>query len=243
MNLPNPNTKITYPMTTVYGGPVTVGRRTGAHLDYTRERLERQHSGCELRIIQSAYNTGVPASAGTHDYDAALDTSITGLDWWTAQRFLRESGWAAWYRYPPAFSSYHIHMVSIGYGSAPVGVYIPGQVDDYYNHRSGLSGHYADNTWHPENIEATVFDYRAWEANLVTPEDLSKIRSMVDDDGDKTRALINKRAVGERARDKAQTDKLAAAIDALPDGDFSKTAVRAVLDNWATDQAGEEETP
>lgn len=153
-----PNDKILWGRT-VTGKPAYMGRRTGAHLDHTIEVLARVHPGAKLHIIQSAYNTGVAASAGTHDKDACLDVYIEGLDWWTSQAFLRKLGWAAWYRYPPSFGR-HIHMISLGYGSAPVGRFVPGQVSDYYNHKTGLVGHKNDPSWHPADISSTVFDYR-----------------------------------------------------------------------------------
>jgi hypothetical protein len=40
-----------------------------------------------------------------------------------------------------------------------VGIYVPGQVTDYYAHRSGLVGSAYDNTWHPDNIKNTIFNY------------------------------------------------------------------------------------
>lgn len=147
---------------TTSGKTARMGRRTAAHVDYTIWRLSLAHPGARLHIIQSAYNTGVAASAGTHDRDGCLDVYIEGLDWWDAQRFLRECGWAAWYRYPPKFGR-HIHMISLGC-TGPLGIYVPGQIADYYNHRTGLAGHAADTSWHPSSIDATVFDYYAWLA-------------------------------------------------------------------------------
>jgi hypothetical protein len=141
--------------------PAIMGRRTAAHLDATIARLRRRHPAARLEVIQSAYNTGVKASAGTHDLDTALDVRIVGLDWWTAQKFLRRNGWAAWYRHQPLFTD-HIHMITLGYGTAPVGIYIPGQVDDYYRHAYGLKGQHDsgdDPSWFPRDIDATIFKF------------------------------------------------------------------------------------
>ena len=138
-------------------------RRTHAHVAWTCERLAAHNPEATLRIIQSCYNTGVNASAGTHDKDAVLDVEIVGMDWWSSQRFLREHGWAAWVRFPPAFT-WHIHMVSLGY-VGPVGIYVPGQVTDYYNHALGLKGGHtpgSDKSWFPDNIDSTIFDYQEW---------------------------------------------------------------------------------
>lgn len=148
--------------TTQAGRTFRASRRTAAHLESTIERLAHEWLTARLVVIQGCYNTGVAASAGTHDFDAVLDVQIVGLDWLAAQAFLRKCGWAAWYRYPPTFSS-HIHMVSLGY-PGQVGIYVPGQVADYYGHRSGLAGHVADNTWHPIDIDSIIFDYPAWVA-------------------------------------------------------------------------------
>lgn len=147
----------------MFGQDCVVGRRTAAHLDWTKERLAEEHPRCRLVIIQSAYNTGVAASAGTHDFDACLDVSIEGMGWWAAQKFLRQCGWAAWYRHPPQFGD-HIHMVSLGC-PCKVGEFVPGQVADYHANpaRNGLAGHDVDNTWHPRDVKASVFDFERWQ--------------------------------------------------------------------------------
>lgn len=161
--------------TSIGGRTFRCTRRTEAHLLWTVERLAADHPDVTLVVIQGAYNIGVAASAGTHDRDAVLDVYLDGLDWWPAQMWLREHGWAAWYRFPPTFSE-HVHMISLGY-PGEVGVYVPGQVRDYYEHKTGLAGHTADTSWHPADIDSTVFDYPAWlEENEMKPEDFDRIR-------------------------------------------------------------------
>jgi hypothetical protein len=158
----DPNTKITWGRTTG-GKTARMGRRTAAHVDYTIWRLSIEHPGATLHIIQSAYNTGVAASAGTHDRDGCLDVYIEGLSWWDAQWFLRKHGWAAWYRFPPAFG-HHLHIISLGC-TGPLGIFVPGQINDYYRHALGLKGQHnsgADHSKFPPNIAATIFDYPAW---------------------------------------------------------------------------------
>jgi hypothetical protein len=158
--VPNPSEVI---YATLGGQTFRATRRTVAHLDWTIQRLAQKHPETSLRVIQPPYNIGVKASAGTHDKDAAFDVEILGLDWWAAQGFLRAHGWAAWVRLPPTFS-WHIHMISLGY-TGPVGVFIPGQVDDYYRRSFGLKGQHdtgLDNTWHPADISQTIFDYPAY---------------------------------------------------------------------------------
>jgi hypothetical protein len=166
---------------TVGGRTFRASRRTWAHLDYTIEQLAQDAPTCSLRVIQGCYNTGVKQSAGTHDYDAVLDVEIVGMGWSNAQGFLRRCGWAAWWRQPPTFSN-HIHMVSLGY-PGQVGVYVPGQVTDYLQHRTGLAGHAADASWFPDDINSTVFDFDQWnEAHMpLNKDDLDKIRAVVVD--------------------------------------------------------------
>jgi len=195
-------------------------RRTAAHLLWTAARLERLHPDARIVVFQGSYNTGVEASAGTHDLDAVLDVQIVGLDWYDAQRFLRECGWAAWVREPPTFT-WHIHMVSLGY-PGDVGVYVPGQVSDYYAHRSGLAGHLPDPTWHPADIDATVFNYPRW----VEQEDE---RDMAEY-GQRILDRLNAIAAAERDRDKRRFDLLMAALASVADDTEADAAtIRARL--------------
>jgi hypothetical protein len=157
--------------------------RTAAHLEWTIGELERRHPDARLRIIQTCYHTGFKPSAGTHDFDGVFDVSISGLTWWAAQRFLRECGWAAWFRHTGSWapeSKWHIHMCSIppGLGNTPtladvlaayhavgirVGDFVPGQIDDYFAHALGLAGQHragADDSWFPDDIAATIFEHQ-----------------------------------------------------------------------------------
>jgi hypothetical protein len=170
-------------ITLIFGGKTfRCSRRTAAHLAWTAARLEQQHPDARIVVIQGCYNQGVPASEGTHDFDAVLDVQIVGLGWDEAQRFLRECGWAAWVRSPPAFP-WHIHMVSIGYPGR-VGIYVPAQVDDYYRHALGLKGQHAsgdDPTWHPADIDSTVFDYPLWlEDQPMNADDKAWLENLID---------------------------------------------------------------
>ena len=148
---------------TIGGKTFRTCRHCAAHLEDTIDRLAKAHPTARLRIIQPSFNTGVSASAGTHDYCSAFDVEIANLGWWDSQRFLRTCGWAAWFRFPPAFPL-HIHKVSIGC-PARVGIYVPGQLDDYRRHALGLKGQHdsgADTSWFPADIASTIFDYPAW---------------------------------------------------------------------------------
>jgi hypothetical protein len=156
--MPDPAEVVTV---TLGGLTFRAGRRTAAHIEHTIERLAAIHPGKWLRIIQGSYNTNVAASVGTHDKDAVLDVAIVGLDWLPAQRFLRNHGWAAWWRRPEQGFANHIHMISLGC-PGPLGAFVPRQIDDYWNHRDGLSGHALDTTFFPKDIGSTIFDYPAW---------------------------------------------------------------------------------
>lgn len=159
---------ITYHEPTIWGRTFRCSRRTGAFLDFLQDMLPER---CNIRIIQGCYNTTVSASAGTHDYDAVLDIYISGMEWRQTQEFVRRWGAAGWWRYPPTFTN-HVHFVVLGYRTR-VGVYVPGQVQDYYNHRNGLAGHASDPSWHPS--PQFVFDYTRYmngEYRHSTPPDL-----------------------------------------------------------------------
>lgn len=141
--------------------------RTCAHQDWMDIRAFRRF-GTGITIIQPPYNTGVPASAGTHDFDACRDWWIPGVGWWTSQRFGRELGEGVWYRHPPLFG-HHMHGFTLPIPEGKVraddfatrvGIFVPGQLVDYYNHAFGLAGQHtpgSDKSWFPKNIDATVF--------------------------------------------------------------------------------------
>lgn len=160
---------------TVAGSTFRACRFCAAHIQDAADR----NPG--LRIIQPPWNVGVTASAGTHDKCACFDVYDVDLDWLGLQRRMRELGWAAWYREAtPGLWGNHVHMVSLGC-PAPKGIYVQGQINDYYDHRTGLAGHAADPTWHPKNIDATVFDYAAWtEEHEMTPDQDAKLTTIAD---------------------------------------------------------------
>lgn len=207
---------------TIGGRTFRTGRRTAAHLLWTIKQLERLHPAARLVVIQPTYNVGVAASAGTHDKDSALDVQIVGLDWWAAQRFLRAHGWAAWVREPPTFG-WHIHMLSLGC-PGPVGIFVPGQVDDYYRHTFGLKDQHntdLDKSWFPgdkgkppwpvgtadqwrRDIAATIFDYPAWvreQEDDMQPEDWDKLRKIVANEV----ASLDRQVTNLREHQKAQS--------------------------------------
>ena len=157
--------------------------RTICHLNRLNN-LAVKKFGTGVRVIQPPFNTTVPASAGTHDFDACMDLHIPGEGWWDQQRFFRANGLGCWYRHPPKFGN-HIHgftlppregqVVSDDFAVAglEVGIFVNGgfshaggqvtssQIEDYYNHAFGLAGQHdpnSDTSWFPPDIEATIFD-------------------------------------------------------------------------------------
>lgn len=179
-NPPHANAKVQWSRKDTSGRTVTGSLRTIAHLNRLNN-LAHAKFGKPLMIIQPPFNTSVPASAGTHDYDACVDCYIPGVAWYTAQHFLRANGLGCWVRTPPLFP-YHIHGFTIPPqsgkeraddfrdGSWKVGLYVDGgislygnqrsssQLVDYYQRKNGLASHSPDNTWHPADIGKTIFN-------------------------------------------------------------------------------------
>lgn len=162
--------------------------------------LSKAKFGVEIRVIQPCFNTGVAASAGTHDFDATWDIFIPGVSWREQERFLRANGFGCWYRHPPAFG-HHIHGFTLppreGQSISDdfkvhgfkVGKYVDGghstfgrmitssQLEDYYLEAFGLSGQHtpgSDNSWFPDNKAATVFDLNAFVARRVKNAERAK---------------------------------------------------------------------
>lgn len=188
-NNPKPTTMARWHKKTMYGGEVKGTIRHIAHLD-RMNNLAKARYGEEVVVIQSAWNTTIRASAGTHDKDMTADLMIPNVSWWEQQRFFRRNGFGCWYRQTtPGLWSNHIHGFTLphvvgtnvsddwfahGY---KVGIYVDGgisvngrtmtssQIQDYYNHAFGLKDQHAkgsDHSWFPPSIEATIFDYGAY---------------------------------------------------------------------------------
>lgn len=168
---PKPNTMCSWTKRTASGQAIRGSFRTLCHLNRLNNLALRQF-GSELVVIQPPWNTGVAASAGTHDLDAVWDLFIPGVDWWVQQRFFRANGFACWYRHPPLFTK-HIHGFTLppregksvkddfAVHGFRVGAFVPGQLEDYYRHSFGLANQHnrgSDQSWFPKRIEATIFD-------------------------------------------------------------------------------------
>lgn len=187
---PKPDVMVKWTKTTTSGREIRGTFRTICAMDRFN-RLCYRKWGVGLQIIQPDWNTGVAASAGTHDFDACFDIWIPGVDPWDAQRFLRRNGFACWVRKPPLFG-WHIHGFVLPTQSGTVrsddfrehgtkvGIYVDGgystrgalvtssQIQDYYSEAFGLSGQhgaFSDRSWFPKSKEATVFSLRDYNAN------------------------------------------------------------------------------
>ena len=174
-NPPNSTARVKWSKKDMYGRWVTGSLRTIAHLDRLNT-LAKKRFGTEIVVIQPPYNTTVKASAGTHDFDACIDLYIPGVNWWVQQKFFRRNGFGCWYRHPPTFG-HHIHGFTLpvpkgayrgdDFGTR-VGIYVPGQLIDYYNEAFGLSGQHtpkSDKSWFPPNKDATVFSLKNYADN------------------------------------------------------------------------------
>lgn len=193
-----------------------------------------------FRVIQPSFNTGVDASAGTHDFDAVMDWFIVGMTFEDANAHGRRSGLATWTRTPAQGFSLHNHGFPIppdgafldrdgkawfrlGGGLATrVGILIPQQLIDYHNDALGLAasvgGHTPGSDHQPHPDPQFVFNY---EEYIVSEQN---ILDAIHAEGQKTREVVNARAAGDVKRDKAILD----AIDALPTG-ATKGDVRLVV--------------
>jgi hypothetical protein len=136
--------------------PYALTERDGHRIDqltnyalYAMEKRLRYTPG-SLTVLQGSYNAGgVAASAGTHDGGGAVD--LTPANWEAKVHAARAVGFAAWHRTAiPGVWPEHVHMILIG--NEKLSPMAADQVTDYRNHRNGLAGHAADNTWHPNPI-------------------------------------------------------------------------------------------
>lgn len=121
----------------------------------TRELIQRaeyilQHelgySSLEFSFSQGSYNTGVEASAGTHDGGGALDLRTRGLSRNKVDAMveaLRMAGFAAWSR-GRGHDSFSPHIHAIAIGDKEAAWLAKQQMQDYAKGRNGLSNHARD---------------------------------------------------------------------------------------------------
>lgn len=120
---------------TTYGGK-KVNQRTKVML----ERAAKLY-GHAFSLTQGSYNTGVAASAGTHDRGGVVDVSTSGMDShkrYAAAMALRKAGFFAWVRTPNQGFAYHIHAVAIGDHELSAGA--RSQISSGFRDRNGLAG-------------------------------------------------------------------------------------------------------
>lgn len=176
------------------GWTFDAGRRTAAHIFSTYGQFKKRFPGLTLVIAQTCYHAGYEPSAGTHDKDGVLDFYVlkangapaTEADYWAVQRWLRAQGWLVWFRHTGTWASrgsWHLHAVSNGC-PGPMGIYVPGQITDAYNHTFGLANQHnvdLDKSWWPgdpsgpppwpvgtpaswkRGLDKAKFDYPAWK--------------------------------------------------------------------------------
>ncbi|GAB3867423.1 hypothetical protein GCM10028801_41390 [Nocardioides maradonensis] len=179
------------------GHTFRASRRTVAWLDWIIADFARIFPRARLVMLQPCYDTGVAASAGTHDKDAVFDFGFIGTlgrptltwRWLRFQRFFRNHCAAAWWRHTGTWASpsaYHVHgfplPADLKHFTTEVGIYVDGgasqghpgstssQLVDYMNAAEGLAGQHAarmDRTYRPRRIAA--FDYDRWVAKHGIP--------------------------------------------------------------------------
>ncbi len=132
----------------------TINQRTKDMLN-----VAQTASGIGINLSQGSYNTGVSASAGTHDGGGVVDIANTDTKLLKA---LRQAGFAAWIRTPAEGFSYHIHACAIGdkemAGSAK------NQITSYFNGRNGLANNGRDTA--PSSVGRP---YPAWTKKYGAP--------------------------------------------------------------------------
>lgn len=120
---------------------VKVDVRTRVMVERAESYMKKMGINSKLSLSQGSFNTGVGASAGTHDGGGALDIRIGNFSSKTADnvvKALRMAGFAAWRRGVNDSFSPHIHAIAIGdKKAAPLA---KRQVQEYLRGGDGLSG-------------------------------------------------------------------------------------------------------
>lgn len=115
-------------------------------------RWAEKKAGFTFGIAQGSYNTGVSASAGTHDGGGTVDFSIRNMSEHrleTMLNALKDAGFAAWHRtIDQGFDSPHVHAVAIGCKDlAPIAAR---QVTSFDANKDGLKSNKPDKTYRPD---------------------------------------------------------------------------------------------
>jgi hypothetical protein len=172
------------------GGRTSLASRQGFALLWEFERRAKNRwPGCRFRIIQPANNTGVPASAGTHDKDDVWDWELIDAGTWAQESELaRDTGLWDWVRDPTQGDfGWHHHAIAPGLPLDRYGSLVPAQMDDYRRHALGLKGQH-DSGSDPQcftlgRLTHTVkrFDYQAWKDDHMplSEEDVNRVADKV----------------------------------------------------------------
>lgn len=139
-----------------YGGK-TVNVRTREMLKDAVRHLAVHYDWTPV-LTQGSYNTGVGASAGTHDGGGVVDIRTSTMSRSGQEKCvqaLRKAGFAAWLRVPPAFST-HIHAVAIG--DRELSSAAKSQIAQWRNDTNGLANHGPDPE--PDPYPAWTAKYR-----------------------------------------------------------------------------------
>ena len=118
---------------------VTLNRYTISLIHRAEAIAQSKGLPTPFSFYQGSYNSSVGASAGTHSGGGAVDVVINGNNrsqYEGIAAALREAGFAAWHRQPPAFI-YHIHAIALGDTDASSAA--RNQVRDYAEGRDGLA--------------------------------------------------------------------------------------------------------
>ena len=110
------------------------------------------HAGFAFTIMQGSYNTGVAASAGTHNGGGAVDFSTKNLSpakLNTMLGSLKDAGFAAWHRTAIAgVWPDHVHCIAInGPDLAPLAA---AQVKSFLAGRNGMADNGVDKSYRPK---------------------------------------------------------------------------------------------
>jgi hypothetical protein len=179
----DPLAKITF----TFGGMTSQASRRGfAHLWEFQRRISITKPGAWFRMIQPAFNTDVPASAGTHDKFDVWDYEIVGWDnWYTESKLARMVGLADWVRNPTQGDfGWHHHAISRGLPEDMYGDLVPAQLFDYTRHALALSGRHdpgGDPQCRDGHTIEPIFNYQAWKARytMLDPDDKTWLKNTI----------------------------------------------------------------
>jgi hypothetical protein len=201
------------------GKRLTGSMRTVCHNAWLM--AEAKKHGLTWQVIQPAFNTGVPASAGTHDFDACEDGRLIGLSWWEGQKWLRARGFWCWWRHTGSWASpsaWHFHGFTAPrdgwHFDTKVGIFVPGQLVDFHNHAFGLANQHvpgSDDSWFPPDLSKTIFNLAAFvrqmqEENMEYKDWSKESKDALADDV--ANRILNKAQVVVRTPDNTSREKI-----------------------------------